>query len=161
MSDKLTPDWEPRSPEILGDQRLAYDAMRDRCPAAYSDFLGWSLFRHEDIADVLANPDTYSSASKHRAVPNGMDAQEHTRYRAVLEPYFASGRMDAFEPDCRTIAVDLIQALPTNQDLEFSGSFALPFALKTNCVFLSWPMDVWRQINVWTHGNQASCASPE
>jgi cytochrome P450 len=133
--------------------------MRERCPVAYSDFLGWSLFRHEEIADVLANSDVYGSSSKHLAIPNGMDEPEHTLYRDVLEPYFTPERMDAFEADCRTVAVDLIQALPTNQDFEFSGAFALPFALKTNCVFLSWPMDVWRQINVWTHGNQEAALS--
>jgi cytochrome P450 len=159
MSDKITPDWDPRSPSVLGDQRNAYDEMRERCPVAYSEFLNWSLFGHEDIAEVLANPDVYSSVSKHRAVPNGMDAPEHTRYRAVLEPFFAPERMDAFEADCRTVAIDLIQALPTNQDLEFSGSFALPFALKTNCAFLGWPVDIWQQINVWTHGNQEAALS--
>jgi cytochrome P450 len=159
MSATSTPDWDPRSPAILADQRLAYDAMRERCPVAYSDFLGWSLFRHEEIADVLANSDVYGSSSKHLAIPNGMDEPEHTLYRDVLEPYFTPERMDAFEADCRTVAVDLIQALPTNQDFEFSGAFALPFALKTNCVFLSWPMDVWRQINVWTHGNQEAALS--
>ena len=88
-----------------------------------------------------------------------MDAPEHTSYRAALEPYFASERMDAFESDCRNVAIELIQALPTNQDLEFSGAFALPFALKSNCAFLGWPMDIWRQINVWTHGNQEAALS--
>src|SRR6478735_8947011 len=142
MSDKTMPDWDPRSSAILDDQRFAYDEMREQCPVAYSEFLNWSLFRHEDIAEVLARQDIYSSASKHRAVPNGMDAPEHTSYRAALEPYFVSERMDAFEIDCRNVAIELIQALPTNQDLEFSGAFALPFALKSNCAFLGWPMDI-------------------
>ena len=101
MSDQTAPDWDPRDPSVLRNQRLAYDEMRERCPVAHSNFLGWSLFRHEDIAGVLADPETYSSASKRRAVPNGMDKPEHTKYRSVLEPYFTPERMAAFEPVCR------------------------------------------------------------
>ncbi len=61
VSNRPTQDWNPRDPSIQDDQRQAYDDMRERCPVAYSDFLGWSLFRYEDIADVLADPETFSS----------------------------------------------------------------------------------------------------
>ena len=154
MSDKATPDWNPRDLSILRDQRLAYDAMRERRPVAYSDFLGWSLLRHGDIAAVLDNPKTYSSASHHRAVPNGMDPPEHTLYRRVLEPYFTPERMTAFEPACRYIAIDLVQSLPRGADFEFIGAFAHPFTLKTHCAFLGWPQGVWEHLHGWTHGNQ-------
>jgi len=33
-------DWDPKSDAVLRDQRAAYDEMRERCPVAYSDFLG-------------------------------------------------------------------------------------------------------------------------
>jgi len=46
-------DWDPRSETVLVDQIAAYDAMRHRCPVAYSDYLGWSLFRHADVVRVL------------------------------------------------------------------------------------------------------------
>jgi cytochrome P450 len=88
MSDRPTSDWDPRDGTILRDQRAAYDALRERCPVAHSDFLGWTLSRHQDVVDVLADPQTYSSASHHRAVPNGIDPPEHTRYRRPLERYF-------------------------------------------------------------------------
>jgi len=49
MNDQLEPDWDPRAEKVLRDPSAAYDEMRERCPVAYSDYLQWSLFRHEDI----------------------------------------------------------------------------------------------------------------
>jgi len=154
VSDRPTPDWDPRDDAILRDQRRAYDGMRERCPVARSDFLDWSLFRHEDIASVLADPKTYSNASKHRAIPNGMDPPEHTLYRRALEPYFSLERMAAFEPRCRRIAVDLVQPLLARDDVEFVSEFAEAFPLKTLGAFLGWPPDTWEGLRGWTHDNQ-------
>lgn len=67
VSDHPTPDWDPRDASVLRDQRRAYDEMRKHCPVAYSDFLGWTLFQHQDIVSVLADPETYSSASSRPA----------------------------------------------------------------------------------------------
>ena len=107
MSDERKPDWDPRSAEVLCDQRAAYDAMRERCPVAWSDYLQWSLFRHEDVVRALHDHETFSSAaSRHLSVPNGMDPPEHTVYRRLVEPYFAAARVDAFEPSCRQLAAD-------------------------------------------------------
>ena len=62
MKDTLKPDWDPRSETVIRDQRAAYDAMRKRCPVAFSDYLQWSLFRHEDIVRVLNDPAAFSNA---------------------------------------------------------------------------------------------------
>jgi cytochrome P450 len=63
----------------MRDQRTAYDGMRRRCPVASSEFLGWSLFRHEDVTRALHDHETFSNAvSQHLSVPNGMDLPEHT-----------------------------------------------------------------------------------
>jgi cytochrome P450 len=156
MTNHPTPDWDPRDIAVLGDQRRVYDEMRERCPVAYSHFLDWSLFRHADIVNVLADPETYSSASKRRAVPNGMDPPEHTRYSRALAPYFQPDRMKALEPGCRRIAVDLLEAILARGEAEvdFIPAFAQPFPIKTLCTFLGWPPETWENLRGWTHGNQ-------
>ena len=86
MNDMLQPDWDPKSDVVLRDQLAAYDEMRERCPVAYSDFLGWSLFRHEDVVRVLNDHETFSNAvSRHLSVPDGMDPPEHTEYRRIVD----------------------------------------------------------------------------
>ncbi|MDQ6661335.1 MAG: cytochrome P450 [Chloroflexota bacterium] len=161
MGSHRTPDWNPRDTSVLRDQRSAYDDMRERCPVAYSEFLDWSLFRHQDIVGVLADPETYSSASRHLAIPNGMDPPDHTRYRRILESYFQPERMNVIEPHCRRIAVDLVQALLAKGEVEFITEFAQPFSLTTHCVFLGCPPEDWEYLSGWTHDNQEVALSQD
>lgn len=153
------PDWDPRDPLVLRDQRAAYDAMRDTCPIAYSEFLGWSVFRHADVETVLADPATYRSASSHTAVPNGMDPPQHTLYRSALEPFFARDLMRDFEPRCRAVATNLMSGLVERREMEFVWDFAEPFALRAICVFLGWHDSRWTDLQGWTHGNQDAALS--
>jgi cytochrome P450 len=147
-------DWDPRDESVLRDQRAAYDEMRQTCPVAHSEFLNWSLFRHEDIAHVLANPETYSSASRHLAVPNGMDPPEHTLYREALAPSFEPEVMAAIEPSLRGIALEIVQGWSDRGNVDAAVDFSEQFALKSVCAYLGWPLDVWEQLRGWMHGNQ-------
>lgn len=152
-------DWDPRDASVLRDQRAAYDAMRESCPVAHSDFLGWSLFRHADIAEVIDRPEIFRSRSPHPAIPNGMDPPEHTRYRNALVPYFDPEHMNAFEPRCRAIAAQLAELAVGLDELEFVGEFAEPYALGAQCDFLGWPNVIWVHLQGWTHGNQEAALS--
>lgn len=51
-------DWEPRSAEAQADQVAAYDAMRARCPVAYSRHGNWAVFGHADYVAILDDPET-------------------------------------------------------------------------------------------------------
>ena len=152
--NETSQDWDPKSSAVQRDQRGAYDAMRDRCPVARSDLLGWSLFRHEDVVRVLNDPATFSSiVSRHRAVPNGMDPPEHTVFRRLIEPYFAADRIQAFEPHCRRIAANLVQPLRGREQVELVGEFAGWFAVRSQCAFLGWPAELHEPIHRWTQKN--------
>ncbi|HPF74929.1 MAG TPA: hypothetical protein PLX09_15155, partial [Xanthomonadaceae bacterium] len=151
MNDKFDPDWDPRAEEVLRDPSAAYDEMRERCPVAYSDYLQWSLFRHEDITRVLHDHDTFSNAvSQHLSVPNGMDPPEHTAYRRLIEPYFSPERMEAFEPTCREIVTDLVRNALAVGKVELMADVALPFAVRVQCAFLGWPPTLHGPMVLWT-----------
>lgn len=157
MSHMRSQDWDPKSAAVLRDQRAAFDEMRGRCPVAYSDLLGWSLFRHEDVVCVLNDPDTFSSAvSRNLSVPNGMDPPEHGQYRRVIERYFAPQAMQAFEPQCRSIAADLVRSLRGRVELELMGDFAHPFAVRVQCAFLGWPASMHEPLRLWAQKNHAA-----
>ena len=138
MSEEQHDDWDPLDPSILEDQRRAYDDIRERCPVAHSGFMGWSLFRHEDVAGVLDDPQTYSNVSRFLAIPNGMDPPVHARYREALAPNFDQEQMTMLEPRARDIATDLLVPLLSDGDVEFFDTFATPFALQTLCVPVSY-----------------------
>ncbi|MBV2186884.1 MAG: cytochrome P450, partial [Rhizobium sp.] len=149
------PDWDPRSGEVQKDQIRAYDHMRETCPVAYSDYLGWSLFRHADILRVLTDHEMFSNiVSRHPAVPNGMDPPQHTVYRRMIDPYFTQERVEAFEPECRQIAGDLLKALSNAPSFEVMACLAEPYAVRIQCGFLGWPMSLHEPLLQWVRKNR-------
>lgn len=91
-NDEQAQDWNPISDDVLSDQRSAYDEMRSKCPVAHSNFLGRSLFNHNDITAVLEDSETYSNASAFLTIPNGMDPPIHSQFREALNPSFDKSR---------------------------------------------------------------------
>lgn len=161
-TSKPKEDWDPRSEDVLHDQRAAYDAMRERCPVAYSEFMQWSLFRHEDVLRVLRDHETFSNAvSRHLSVPNGMDPPEHTAYRRIIEPYFAAKRIDDFEPSCRKIVVELLQGVLSRREAEWMADFAVPFAVRVQCAFLGWPPALHEPLARWTRRNHEAALAQD
>ncbi len=157
MNNTPPADWDPKAKEVTHAPLEAYDEMRRHCPVAYSGFLGWSLFRHKDVLRVLLDHETFSNAvSRHLSVPNGMDPPEHTPYRRIIERYFSTGRMEAFEPVCRDIVVDLVRDLPTGGEFEFVEGLAMPFAERVQCAFLGWPSSLHGKLAAWTRKNHAA-----
>jgi cytochrome P450 len=154
MSDTPTSDWDPRDPSVLRDQRRAYDEMRERCPVAFSDYLGWSVFHHEDVAGILADPATYSSETKRHAIPAGMDPPEHPMYRQMVDRYFTQDRMASFEPHCRAIAADLARNRISRDQADAVSEYAEPYSIRTLYAFLSWPPEMHDRLQGWINANQ-------
>ncbi|MCW5711470.1 cytochrome P450 [Shinella sp.] len=155
--NKCPADWDPRSPEIQRDQIGAYDRMRETCPVAYSAYLGWSLFRHEDVLRVLGEHETFSNVvSRHPSVPNGMDPPEHTPHRRMIEPYFAPEYIAAFEPAFRRIARELVEHLRANPSCDVIRDFAEPYAVRIQCGFLGWPQSLHVPLLEWIYRNRAA-----
>jgi cytochrome P450 len=88
-----------------------------------------------------------------------MDPPEHTAYRSAIEPYFSARRVEAFEPLCQSIALQLVQDLGRADTVELMAAWALPFAVQVQCAFLGWPAALHAPLAQWTHQNhQATLA---
>lgn len=157
MNDHRQQDWDPRAGEVLSDQLAAYDRMRQRCPVAFSDYLQWSLFRHEDVMRVLDDHLTFSSAaSRHQSVPNAMDPPDHTRFRRIIEPYFAAAPMAEFAPRCRAIAAGVADRLPEEGSVDAMTVLGQDFALEIQCAFMGWPDSLHEPLRAWVQRQQAA-----
>ena len=161
MGKKSQPDWDPRAASVLADQIAAYDRLRNRCPVAHSEYLHWSLFRHAEVMQALADTETFSNvvSTRHVAVPNGMDPPEHTEFRRIIDPYFNAERMKKFEPVCRALVAGLIERLASRTEIEWISEFADVFAVEVQCAFLDWPADLHEPLAGWTRKNHAATLS--
>lgn len=152
-----TPRWDPLAPDVLADPIAAYDDMRQQCPVAKSDALHTTVFRHQDVLNILNDHETYSSqASRYVSVPNTMDPPEHTAWRSIIEPYFSEKRLTAFAPTCRRLCEELVADLENNEAVEIMTRLAEPFALRMQSEFLGWPHWVRQPLREWIHQKNAA-----
>jgi cytochrome P450 len=154
MKNEQANDWDPLDAAVLNDQRAAYDDMRERCPVAHSESFGWSLFRHKDIAKVVADPQTFSNSTRFLAIPNGLNPPVHGPCNSALAAFFNPEQMKKLEPCIHQLARDQLQSLLSDREAEFVKDFITPFALKSLCAFLGWPETQWQCLAGWIHGNQ-------
>lgn len=154
------PTWEPLSEAVLADQRGTFDRMRAACPVARSP-RGVTLFRHGDVMAATADPATFSSAvSAHRMVPNTLDPPEHTAFRAAIDPFFSPERMRALEPRVRTIAREIIEALPRNDAVDAVADIGYPFAVRAQADWLGWH-GTEEELLAWMARNHAATRSTD
>lgn len=160
MSAESPPaDWVPSSPEVIADQRAAYDRLRDRCPVARDGAGAWTLLAHADVAAAAADADTFSSSvSRHLNVPNGMDGQEHAVFRAIVERYMTHERVEALAPTCHTIAADVV-ASAGRVDTFLAVNLGARYAVRAQSAWLGWPRDIEDSLIEWMADNHAATRS--
>lgn len=158
MSETETNDWNLRSDSVQKNQVAAYDAMRHTCPVAHDEFMGYSVFKNADVRHVVENPHLYSNAvsTRHIAVPNGMDAPEHTAFRAINDKYFTPERMAAFEPKIRAVVRDLVAELPRGTETDVMGGFAQAYAMRIQNAFMGWPATLEKPLIDWIEKNRVA-----
>jgi len=148
-------DWSPTEESYRDAPLAVQDALREGCPLAYSEQMGWSLFRHRDVMFALERPDIFSNVvSQHASIPNGMDQPEHTAYREMVESYFSPEVLDAFFPTCRHLCVASAEHALEAGELEVMTELALPFAARVQCAFLGWPESLHEALVRWHQANQ-------
>lgn len=156
--DETHYDWNSRSPEVQEDQIAAYDSMRARCPVAHDEFMGYTLFKNEDVRYALEHPELFSNrvSTRHIAVPNGMDAPEHTAFRAINDKYFTPERMQAFEPRIRKVVHQLVRDIPRGETVDIMEEFATRYAMRVQNAFMGWPESLEEALIAWMNKNRSA-----
>lgn len=158
MTENVHNDWDLRSEEVQKDQVAAYDAMRRRCPVAHDEFMGYSVFKNADVQHVLDHPEIYSNvvSTRHIAVPNGMDAPEHTTFRAVNDKYFTPERLEKFAPFIRDAVKTLIAELPRGEEVDVMQGFGQAYAMRVQNAFMGWPACLEQPLTEWIEKNRVA-----
>ena len=158
MTENVHNDWDLRSEEVQKDQVAAYDAMRRRCPVAHDEFMGYSVFKNADVQHVLDHPEIYSNvvSTRHIAVPNGMDAPEHTTFRAVNDKYFTPERLEKFAPVIRDAVKTLIAELPRGEEVDVMQGFGQAYAMRVQNAFMGWPACLEQPLTEWIEKNRVA-----
>lgn len=134
-----------------GDVFAAFGRLHDGPDICWSPHYGghWIATRSEDIQWIQERHELFSNAEKN--LPKGSfpsmppiteNPPDHTRYRAVLNPYFARRHIEAnYETKARAVIGALIDEVKPRGKCEFDGEFARIAPLKIFWDFADLPYE--------------------
>jgi cytochrome P450 len=140
-----------------------WDRLREEHRAFASDrapgWTVWFLLRHDDIHAALQQPDLFSSRSvvpfsdePHQWIPEELDPPEHTKYRQLLNPLFAPGKVERMEPWIRAFCASLIEPLTVAGGCDLVASFARRFPTTIFMELFGLPTSEADTFLDWVHG---------
>jgi cytochrome P450 len=155
--------FDHNDPAFVEDPYPVYGEMRERHPVLHSDRYGgyWVLTRYADVRHGLLDWETFSSSvpgttsiptsvrREFPEIPLEVDPPEHTRYRAIVAPWFARARVQKLEPDVRRITTELIDAFIDGPECDLVQQLALPLVARVLAVFLRMPEREAEQWMIW------------
>ena len=118
------------------------------------------VYRHEDIAQILRDADTYSSAhiidlimgpvmGEH--IMLGMDDPQHRRYRGLVSTAFRQKTLARWDTELvAPVAAGLIDAFADRGRADLVPEFTFPFPTQVIAGILGLPREDYRQFQRWS-----------
>jgi hypothetical protein len=120
----------------------------------------WVLLRHADVVTAAIDHERFSSgSSRYLQVPNGLDGQEHTRYREIIERHLSYDALAPFVPVFARVATQLATELPKETVLDAVSDIGAVFAVRAQCEWLGWPAELEPRLLEWMKENHAATRS--
>jgi cytochrome P450 len=142
------------------DLRAYTDELRPKHPLVRNAVGEWVLLRHADVVAVARDHERFSShVSRYLQVPNGLDAEEHTRYRKIIERYLSHDALTPFISVFERVAAQLVAELPKGAILDAVSDIGALFAVRAQCEWLGWPAELESQLLAWMEENHAATRS--
>src|SRR5690554_261829 len=130
------PDHMPEDLSVVGrDLRAFTDELRSQHAVVKNSLGEWVLLRHQDVVAAAKDDTRFSSAvSRFLQIPNGLDGEEHSRYRALIDTFLTPTALQPFVPKFKKIAAELIQELKQQQGpIDAVHDLGAVFAVRAQC----------------------------
>lgn len=142
-------DWDPTATD---DLYPVYDALRERCPVAYTAAYdsSWLLTRYADVVQAARDFTTFPSGRPfitHEfppAIPLTLNPPDHTVYRRALNRYFGSARMEEMEPFMRSYATAALTPMLHRGHGDVAVEVAQVVPARGLCALLNMPDKEWQ-----------------
>ncbi len=142
------------------DLRAYTDELRPKHPVIRNVAGEWVLLRHADVLAAALNHERFSNeVSRYLQVPNGLDGEEHTRFRSVIERHLRHDALEPFVPVFERVAAKLVAELPRGTVLDAVSDIGAVFAVRAQCEWLGWPAELEPRLLEWLEENHAATRS--
>lgn len=154
-------DHMPDDLSIVGRDLRAYtDELRPKYPIVKNMLGEWVLLRHADVVAAAKDDQRFSSnVSRYLQIPNGLDGEQHTKYRKVIDKYLTKTALTPFVAVFKQVANRLVANLPKNQVIDAVHDIGAIFAVRAQCAWLGWPAELEPRLLQWMTANHAATRS--
>jgi cytochrome P450 len=122
---------------------------------------GWRVQRYDDVRAVYQDGETFSSknganfqafiGASWDMIPLEVDGERHQKFRMLLNPLFAPGKINAMEAGVRELAVSLIEAFREKGECEFMEEFARPYPISIFLKLMDLPLEMRTEFLAWEY----------
>jgi len=154
-------DPMPTDLSIAGnDVRSFTDQLRAKHDIVKNTADEWVLLKHDNVTAAALDHERFSShVSRYLQVPNGLDGDEHSQYRAVIERYLTREALTPFISVFEGVAKELVTQLPKGEVIDAVNDFGAVFAVRAQCEWLGWPSELEPRLLAWMKENHAATRS--
>lgn len=150
MTQLISSDYDPFAPAVQADPYPFYAALRREAPVRHVASLdAYAISRHADVRRVMHDHRTFSSEAMAALVTRpqhirtaagvvdessstpisivGLDGDDHSRLRAIVNRGFTPRRIAQLEQEMRAVAGEFVDGLVSDQYGDLMAGFAVPF----------------------------------
>ena len=148
---------------LAGSEPRAYgDALLERSAKLARDGEEIVVTGNALARDVAEDPQRFSSGvSRFLQLPNGLDGEEHTKVRSLIDAYLAPDQVDHFEPEFRRIARELAADAAARGTVDAVNDLGAQYAVRAMTTWLGWPAELDDTLVAWVADNNAATRSGE
>lgn len=148
---------------LAGSEPRAYgDALLERSAKLARDGEEIVVTGNALARDVAEDPQRFSSgASRFLQLPNGLDGEEHTKVRSLIDAYLAPDQVDHLEPKFRRIARELAADAAARGTVDSVNDLGAQYAVRAMTTWLGWPAELDDTLVAWVADNNAATRSGE
>ncbi len=139
------------SKDFQNDPGATFNRMLERCPFHHSEDYGWySVFRHEDIARIVRDNETYSArhgpgptyaAGEGAPVLVSADPPLHGKQKQAIMQGFNAGVIAAMEEGIRAFVNRCIDGVIERGECDIIDDLAIPLPMWVICQMLDLPYE--------------------
>ncbi len=156
MTDHISDDISPEGRDL----REYTDELRQNHAVVKNTFDEWVLLKHADVVAAAMDYERFSNAvSSYLQIPNGLDGDEHTHYRKVIDRYLSKEALKPYISTFQKVATQLMTELPKDEVLDAVSDIGAVFAVRAQCEWLGWPRELESRLLQWMADNHAATRS--
>ncbi|RLQ20850.1 cytochrome P450 [Seongchinamella sediminis] len=156
MTDHIPDDISPEGRDL----REYTDELRQHHAIVKNTLGEWVLLKHGDVVAAALDHESFSNnVSSYLQIPNGLDGEEHTHYRKIIDQYLSEDALEPYIPVFKKVAAELMDELPRGEVLDAVSDIGAVFAVRAQCAWLGWPDELEPQLLKWMSDNHAATRS--